>query len=375
MALNIAFNGFGWLGRLVFLQLLSDRNIAIAAINDTAKPELLAYRLKYDTLPGRTPFADTIKGGPGFISVKGKNIKVLGEKDPAKLPWKKLKTDLVLECGRPDRKIAAARAHIEAGAKRALIPGAAMDDENEGETPVIVFGLNEKTLGPKDRIILAASPALTSLALMATALHEAAPIRSGVFMAIQAGDDRDECRPPAGTGETIQNEFRRSRSSAAGIVPLGAVAALGLAVPELKDKLSGAVLRSPAGSLLILSAVVAAGAGLDAGTINRAIKAKSNKVLGFNDEEIASSDVAGTEYGAVFDATQTLVLPLGGAGENLYQVQTAAWYDDKSSGASQIVRIIKYLAGGGNAGAGKNKPKKAAADILSRRKPLINYQK
>jgi glyceraldehyde 3-phosphate dehydrogenase len=369
MALNIAFNGFGWLGRLVFLQLFNDRNITITAINDTAKPELLAYQLKYDTLPGRAPFADTIQGGPGFISIKGGNIKVLGERDPAKLPWKKLKADLVLECGCPDRKSAAA--HIEAGAKRVLVPGAITE-----EAPVIVFGVNEKTLGPGDKIIFAASPVLTSLALMARALHESAPIRSGFFTAIQAGEGRGElCRPPAGPGGTCRNEFRRFRSGAAGIIPLGAETALGLVLPELKDKLSGAVLRSPAGSLLILSAVVAAGAGLDAGTINRAIKAKSNKVLGYNDEEIASSDVAGTEYGAVFDATQTLVLPLGGAGENLYQVQTAAWYDNKSSGASQLVRIIKHLAGGGNAGAGKSKPKKAAADILSRRKPLINYQK
>jgi glyceraldehyde 3-phosphate dehydrogenase len=365
MALNIAISGFGWLGRMVFLQLLSDKNINITAINDTAKPELLAYRLKYDTIPGKVPFA--IKAGSDFISVKAENIRILGEKDPAMLPWKKLKTDLVLEYGCQDRKRAAG--HLEAGAKRALISGSAED------CLPIVFGVNEKTLGPRDKIITAASPILSGLVLTAKALHETAPIRSGFFTVIQAdaGEARDELRrPPAGTAPG--NGFRCFRS--AGIVPAGAGAAgaIGLVVPGLKGKLTGAALRIPAaaGSLLILNAVVKAGAGLDAEAINRAIKAKSNRVLGYNDEEIVSTDVAGTEYGAIFDATQTLVLPPAGTEESLRQVQVAAWYDKKSSCASQMVRIIKYLTGK-NTGAKKTTPK--ADDILSHRKPLINYQK
>ncbi|MDR2747124.1 MAG: type I glyceraldehyde-3-phosphate dehydrogenase [Treponema sp.] len=378
MALNVALNGFGQLGRLVFLQLLNDKNVTITAINDTVGPELLAYRLKYDTMTGKVPFADSIKAGPGFISVKGRDIRVLEEKDPAKLPWKKLKTELVLECGGLSLKHAAV--HIEAGAKRALSSGPAED-----EPPVIVFGINENTLGPRDKVITAGSPVLGGLALIAKALHETAPIRSGFFTAIQAdaGEIWDESRQvPAETGEPERNGFRRFRS--AGIVPtIAGAAALGLVIPDLRGKLSGAVLRTPVagGSSIILTAVVQAAGPLDAETINRAMKAKSNKVLGYNDEEIVSSDAAGTEYGAIFDATQTLVLPAGGTEENLYQVQAAAWYDKKSSGASQIVRIVKYLAGGGsaarNAGAEGNPPKKAAKtdDILSRRKPLINYQK
>jgi glyceraldehyde 3-phosphate dehydrogenase len=377
MALNIGINGFGGLGRLVFLRLLNDKSVNVTAINDGAKPELLAYRLKYDTVPGG-PFADSLEAGPGFIGVKGREIRVLEEKDPAKLPWKKLKTDLVLECGGLNRRQAAA--HLEAGAKRVLLAGTA-----GGDPPLIVFGVNEKTLGSRDRIIAAAGPILNSLALIAGALHEGAPIRSAFFTAIQAeaGEPAEEAwRLPGGPGAG-QTEFRRFRS--AGLVPAGAGTSLiGLVIPGLAGRVAGAVLRVPnGGSSLILSAVVQT-ASLDAETINQMMKAKSNRVLGYNDEGIVSSDAAGMEYGALFDATQTQVLPLEGE-KNLYQVRAAAWYDKKSSAASQLLRIIRRLAGntaGGaarKAGAGQNPPKRGVVnrigDTLPHRKPLINYQR
>jgi glyceraldehyde 3-phosphate dehydrogenase len=392
MALNIGINGFGGLGRLVFLRLLGDKNVTITAINDTAKPELLAYRLKYDTTAA--PLAAPVRAGAGFIEVKGREIRVLEERDPAALPWKKLKTDLVLECGGLDRRQAAA--HIEAGAKRVLLSGGE-------DLPLIVYGVNEKTLGPKDRIIAAGGPLLNSLVLVARILHETAPIRWGFFMAIQAGageGPEESRRLPAETPP--RNRFRCFRSVAAGLVPgcTGAAGAAGLVIPGLAGRLTGTVLRSPAagGSSLVLGAVVQARAPLDAETINRAFKAKSNKVLGYNDEEIVSSDTAGIEYGALFDATQTLVLPLEGAEKDLYQVQAAAWYDTKSSAAAQLVRIVKYLSAGsaaagnthtrnantgntgmGKIGTGKSSSRRSVADRIGdaplHRKPLINYQR
>jgi glyceraldehyde 3-phosphate dehydrogenase len=372
MALNIGISGFGGLGRQVFLRLLNDKNITVTAINDTAKPELLVYRLKYDTMAGRAPFADAVRPGAGFIGIKGREIPVLGERDPAKIPWKKLKTDLVLECGGLSRRQAAA--HIRAGAKQVLLSGG--DDP-----PFIVFGENEKTLGPEDHIIAAAGPLLSSLVLIAGALHAGTPIRSAFFTAVQAGDCPEESRrPPAGAPP--RNRFRCFRSAAADLVPgcSGAAAAAGLVIPDLRGRLAGAVLRSPAagGSLLILNAAVHTEAPLDAETVNRAFKAKANKILGYNDEEIVSSDAADMEYAALFDATQTLVLPRGEDG--LYQVQAAAWYDQKSSAAVQLIRIIRRLSGEKPGGkAGKRSAGRSAADRIGgmplHRKPLINYQR
>jgi glyceraldehyde 3-phosphate dehydrogenase len=394
--MNVGINGFGRIGRLVFRQLVNDKNFEIVAINDVAKPDMLSYLLKYDTTQGRAAFADSIKAGPDFISVKGRNIKVLSESDPAKLPWRRLKVDLVLECTGLFTTGEKAKAHLAAGAKRVIISAPAGDD-----LPTIVFGVNEKTLNYRDRIISTASCTTNCLAPMAKALHDLAPIQSGIMVTVHAyTGEQSILDSPQRKGV-----FRRSRAGAANIAPVatGAAKAIGLVIPELKGKLTGAAQRVPvaSGSSAILIAVVKAKT-LNAETLNQAMKAASNRSFGYNDEEIVSSDVIGTNYGSLFDATQTLVLSLG---DELWQVQTVAWYDNESSYASQMVRTLKYFAGlkpspakpGGTKAAAPAKPgakppaaakpgpvkpgakpapkKPAAGKEPPHRKPLINFPK
>jgi glyceraldehyde 3-phosphate dehydrogenase len=395
MAVNIGINGFGRIGRLVFRQLLSDKNFEIVAINDIAKPDMLAYLLKYDTTQGKASFADSIAAGPDFISVKGKKIKILAESDPEKLPWKRLRVDLVLECTGRFATREKAAAHISAGAKRVVISAPAGED-----IPTIVFGVNEKSIGPQDRIISTASCTTNCLAPMAKTLHKLAPIQSGIMVTVHAyTGEQSILDSPQHKGI-----FRRSRAGAANITPVatGAAQAIGLVIPELKGKLTGAAQRVPVatGSTAILSAVVQA-KNLDVETVNRAMKAASNRSFGYNKEEIVSSDVIGSNFGALFDATQTLVLPLregplreGPIGEippedpRLWQVQVVSWYDNESSYASQMVRTIKYFASLGPARkqpspAKPGSAKKPVADKNRERqdkpplprKPLINFPK
>jgi len=304
----------------------------------------------------------------------------------------------VLECTGLFTTAEKAKAHLAAGAKRVIISAPAGDD-----LPTIVFGVNEKTLNYRDRIISTASCTTNCLAPMAKALHDLAPIQSGIMVTVHAyTGEQSILDSPQRKGV-----FRRSRAGAANIAPVatGAAKDIGMVIPELKGRLTGAAQRVPvaSGSSAILIAVVKAKT-LNAETLNQAMKAASNKSFGYNDEEIVSSDVIGTTYGSIFDATQTLVLPVqaGPSGEDLWQVQTVAWYDNESSYASQMVRTLKYFGGlkpspaklggakpagakaaplakpgtAGKAGGGKPAPKKPAAEKETpHRKPLINFPK
>jgi glyceraldehyde 3-phosphate dehydrogenase len=398
MAIKVAINGLGRIGRQVFRRLLADKTFELVAVNDTAKPGLLAYLLNHDTLPGAFPPA--AKGEEGFISLKGKDIRAFAEPDPAKLPWKKLKVDLVLECSGLFNTREKAGAHTGAGAKKVLISGGAA-----GDIPAVVYGLNEKTIRAGDRIISTASSALNCLAPLVKALNELAPLRSGIVLNLRESSGKTggaytpEPVPEGGPGEN-----RVFRAGEAAIIPASPnlAGALDRLIPELAGKLSFSEQLLPVdrGALILLFAVVEA-AGLDAEKLNRAIKAKSGKVLGYNDEGIISADAAGTAYASLFDATQTLVQPLE---EGLYQVQAASWYDPQSSCAAQLLRIAKYLAElSGKTGTFKTKapakpaepgpvknntapvktrkpePRKIAADkageALLPRKPLINFPK
>ncbi|MDR3192237.1 MAG: type I glyceraldehyde-3-phosphate dehydrogenase [Treponema sp.] len=336
MAIKVAINGLGRIGRQVLRRLLTDKIFELIAINDTAKPGLLAYLLNHDVQPGASVLA--AREGRDCISLKGKDIRTFAEPDPAKLPWKKLKVDLVLECTGLFDTGEKAAAHIGAGAKKALIACAAAAD-----LPAIVYGLNEKTIRSGDRIISAVSPALNCLAPLAKALNESAPIRSGIVLSLR--ESGGACDRPAPEGDAGKNHlFRLFRAEESAIIPVSPdwAGAMGRLIPELAGKLSFSAQRLPGGggALILLFAVVEA-AGLSAEKLNRAIKAKSGKVLGYNDEEIISPDTAGTAYASLFDATQTLVQPLA---EGLYQVQAASWYDPQSSYAAQLVRIARYLA-------------------------------
>lgn len=335
MSVKVAINGFGRIGRLAFRQMFGAEGYDIVAINDLTSPTMLAHLLKYDSAQGRYAKADSVVAGEDSITVDGKTIKIYAEKDANNLPWGELDVDVVLECTGFYTSKDKAMAHINAGAKKVVISAPAGND-----LPTIVYSVNEKILTPEDKIISAASCTTNCLAPMADALNKYAPIQSGIMCTVHAytGDQM------LLDGPQRKGNLRRARAAAINIVPAssGAAKAIGLVIPELNGKLIGAAQRVPVatGSTTILTAVVK-GENVTVEGINAAMKAASNESLGYNEEEIVSSDVVGMKYGSLFDSTQTMVIDMEN-GE--YQVQVVSWYDNENSYTSQMVRTIKYFA-------------------------------
>ncbi|HIT44217.1 TPA: type I glyceraldehyde-3-phosphate dehydrogenase [Candidatus Avacholeplasma faecigallinarum] len=340
MAIKVAINGFGRIGRLAFRQMFGAEGYEIVAINDLTEPKMLANLLKYDTAQGGYcghigEGLHTVEAGDGSITVDGKKITIYAEKDAANLPWGEIGVDVVLECTGFYTKKEKAQAHINAGAKKVVISAPAGND-----LPTIVYGVNEKTLTKEDNIISAASCTTNCLAPMANALNKYAPIQSGIMSTIHAytGDQMIL------DGPHRKGDLRRARAGAANIVPnsTGAAKAIGLVIPELNGKLIGSAQRVPVttGSTTILTAVVK-GSDVTVEGINAAMKASQSQSFGYNEDPIVSSDVIGMRYGSLFDATQTMVAKIG---EDLYQVQVVSWYDNENSYTSQMVRTIKYFA-------------------------------
>ena len=342
MAVKVAINGFGRIGRLAFRQMFGADGYEIVAINDLTKPSMLAHLLKYDTAQGsycgkigenlHTVSADD---EAGTITVDGKTLRIYKEADANNLPWGELGVDVVLECTGFYTSKAKSQAHINAGAKKVVISAPAGND-----LPTVVFGVNENILTKEDTIISAASCTTNCLAPMAKALNDYAPIQSGIMSTIHAytGDQMIL------DGPHRKGDLRRARAGAANIVPnsTGAAKAIGLVIPELNGKLIGSAQRVPVptGSTTILVAVVK-GKDITKDGINAAMKAAASETYGYNEDPIVSSDVIGMRYGSLFDATQTMVAKLD---EDLYQVQVVSWYDNENSYTSQMVRTIKYFA-------------------------------
>ena len=335
MAVKVAINGFGRIGRLAFRQMFGAEGYEVVAINDLTDPKMLAHLLKYDSSQGRYALADKVEVKEGAIVVDGKEIKIYAEKDAANLPWGEIGVDVVLECTGFYTSKAKASAHITAGAKKVVISAPAGND-----LPTIVYSVNEKTLTTEDTIISAASCTTNCLAPMAKALNDYAPIQSCIMATIHAytGDQM------VLDGPHRKGDLRRARAAAVNIVPnsTGAAKAIGLVIPELNGKLIGSAQRVPVptGSTTILTAVVK-GENVTKEGINAAMKAASSASFGYTEEQLVSSDIVGITYGSLFDATQTMVAEIG---DGLYEVQVVSWYDNENSYTSQMVRTIKYFA-------------------------------
>ncbi len=340
MSVKVAINGFGRIGRLAFRQMFGAEGYEVVAINDLTDPKMLAHLLKYDTAQGGYCGAigeglHTVCADDNSITVDGKKITIYAMKDAKDLPWGEIGVDVVLECTGFYTSKAKSQAHIDAGAKKVVISAPAGND-----LPTVVFSVNENTLTKDDTIISAASCTTNCLAPMAKALNDLAPIQTGIMATIHAytGDQMILDGPHRG------GDLRRARGGASNIVPnsTGAAKAIGLVIPELNGKLIGAAQRVPVptGSTTILTAVIK-GKDITIDSINAAMKAASSASFGYNTDPIVSSDVIGMKYGSLFDATQTMVSPIG---DDLYQVQVVSWYDNENSYTSQMVRTIKYFA-------------------------------
>ncbi|CUX41771.1 type I glyceraldehyde-3-phosphate dehydrogenase [Clostridium sp. C105KSO13] len=333
MAVKVAINGFGRIGRLAFRQMFGAEGYEIVAINDLTSPAMLAHLLKYDSTQGTYALADTVSAGEDSIKVDGKEIKIYAKANAEELPWGEIGVDVVLECTGFYTSKAKAEAHIKAGAKKVVISAPAGND-----LPTIVYNVNHEILTKDDNIISAASCTTNCLAPMAKALNDLAPIKSGIMCTIHAytGDQMIL------DGPQRKGDLRRSRAGAINIVPnsTGAAKAIGLVIPELNGKLIGSAQRvpTPAGSTTILTAVVEGNVTVD--HVNAAMKAASDESFGYNTDEIVSSDIVGMRFGSLFDSTQTMVLPLD---NGTTQVQVVSWYDNENSYTSQMVRTIKHF--------------------------------
>ncbi len=335
MSVKVAINGFGRIGRLAFRQMFGAEGYEIVAINDLTSPKMLAHLLKYDSAQGKYKFADKVVAGDDSITVDGKTIKIYAEADASKLPWGSVGVDVVLECTGFYTSKAKSEAHITAGAKKVVISAPAGND-----LPTVVFGVNEGILKASDTVISAASCTTNCLAPMADTLNKYAPIQSGIMTTVHAytGDQMVLDGPHRG------GDLRRARAAAVNIVPnsTGAAKAIGLVIPELNGKLIGSAQRVPVptGSTTILVAVVKK-AGVTADGINAAMKAAASDSYGYTEDPLVSSDIVGETHGSIFDATQTMVIPVA---DDLFQVQVVSWYDNENSYTSQMVRTIKYFA-------------------------------
>ncbi len=329
---KVAINGFGRIGRLAFRQIYNMDGIEVVAINDLTKPNVLAHLLKYDTAQG--PFGQTVTHTENSIVVNGNEIKIYAQKDPAQIPWGSHDVDVVLECTGFFTDKAKAEAHITAGAKRVVISAPAT-----GEMKTVVFNVNHDILDGSETVISCASCTTNCLAPMAKVLNDQFGIVTGLMTTVHAyTNDQNTLDAPHAKGD-----LRRARAAAANIVPnsTGAAKAIGLVLPELKGKLDGSAQRVPTitGSLTELCTVLGKKTSIE--EVNAAMKAAANESFGYTEDEIVSSDIIGTSYGSLFDATQTKVITVG----DTQMVKTISWYDNEMSYVSQLVRTVKYFAG------------------------------
>ncbi|MGL5965157.1 MAG: type I glyceraldehyde-3-phosphate dehydrogenase, partial [Fusobacteriaceae bacterium] len=330
MAVKVAINGFGRIGRLALRLMINNPEFDVVAINDLTDAKTLAHLFKYDSAQGR--FNGTIEVVEGGFVVNGKTIKVCAERDPKALPWGAMSVDVVLECTGIFTAKDKAEMHLTAGAKKVVISAPAT-----GDLKTVVFNVNHDILDGSETVLSGASCTTNCLAPMAKVLQDQFGIVEGLMTTIHAyTNDQNTLDAPHAKGD-----LRRARAAAANIVPntTGAAKAIGLVIPALKGKLDGGAQRVPVitGSLTELVTVLEKDVTVE--EINAAMKAAANESFGYNEEDLVSSDIIGCEFGSLFDATQTRVITV--AGKQL--VKTVAWYDNEMSYTAQLIRTLKYV--------------------------------
>ena len=330
MAVKVAINGFGRIGRLALRLMANDPEFDVVAINDLTDAAMLAHLFKYDTAQGR--FNGEIEVKENAFVVNGKEIKTFADADPENLPWGQLGVDVVLECTGFFTSKEKAEKHIKAGAKKVVIsaPGS-------GDMKTVVFNVNNEILDGTETVLSAASCTTNCLEPMAKVLQDKFGIEAGSMTTIHAyTGDQNTLDAPHRKGD-----FRRARAAAVNIVPntTGAAKAIGLVIPELAGKLDGAAQRVPVptGSLTELISIL--GKKVTKEEVNAAMKAASNESFGYTEEPLVSSDIVGIHYGSLFDATQTKVIESG----DKQLVKTVSWYDNEMSYTAQLVRTLKYF--------------------------------
>lgn len=329
---KLGINGFGRIGRLVLRRLLEvDSPLEVVAINDLTSPKVLAYLLKHDSNYG--PFPWSVDFTEDALIVDGKKITVYAEKEAQHIPWKAVGAELIVECTGFYTSAEKAQAHLTAGAKKVLISAPA------GDMKTIVYNVNDDTLDANDTIISVASCTTNCLAPMAKVLHDAFGIKVGTMTTIHAY---------TGTQSLVDGprgkDLRASRAAAENIIPhtTGAAKAIGLVIPELNGKLKGHAQRVPTKTGSVTELVSVLEKKVSAEEVNQAMKnaAANNESFGYTEEEIVSSDVIGSHFGSIYDATQLEIAEVG----DLQLVKTVAWYDNEYGFVTQLIRVLDKFA-------------------------------
>ena len=332
--MKVAINGFGRIGRLVYriIALEHTSQIDVVAINDLVPPANLAYLLKYDSVHGRSGLQIEVDGD--FLIVNGHRIKVLSEKDPAKLPWKELGVDYVVESSGHFTQAEEAQKHIQAGAKRVMItaPG-------KGEMPTYVMGVNHEKYNPAtDTIISNASCTTNCLAVLTKVLLDNFGIEEGLMTTVHSLT----ASQPTVDGPS-KKDWRGGRAAGINIIPssTGAAKAVGLCLPEVKGKLTGMAFRIPTADVSVVDLTVRLKRDTTYDEICAAMKKAADGpykgLLEYCEDEVVSSDFIGTYYSCIFDKNAGIAL-------NSRFYKLIAWYDNEMGYSHRVVDLLRYMA-------------------------------
>ncbi len=328
MSTRIAINGFGRIGRLVFRVMQERGGYDIVAINDLSDAKSLAHLLKYDSVHGR--FAGEVKAGEGEIFVNGKSVKILAEKDPAKLPWGAMKIDFVVESTGVFTSRDDCMKHVTAGAKKVLLTVPPKDEVDA----MVVMGVNEETLKAEHKVISNASCTTNCLGPIAKVIHDTFGIERGLMTTVHAytNDQR--------ISDLVHKDLRRARSGATNIIPTttGAARAVGKIIPALKGKLDGFALRVPVPDGSVVDLVVDLKTPATKEQINAALKkaaeGKLKGIMAYTDDPIVSTDVVHDAHSAVVDGDSTMVMDGG------KMAKIVAWYDNEWGYSNRVVDLL-----------------------------------
>jgi glyceraldehyde 3-phosphate dehydrogenase len=332
MPINVAINGFGRIGRLVFRNIVPRADIHVVAINDIVPADNLAYLLKYDSTHGT--FGPDVKADGNQIIVNGKKTVVLSEKDPGKLPWKDLKVDYVIESTGLFTSMEDAMKHIHAGAKRVIISAPA----KEG-VPTFVMGVNEQKYDPdKDTVVSNASCTTNCLGPITKVLLDNFGIEEGLMTTIHAVT----ATQPTVDGPS-KKDWRGGRGAGQNIIPAstGAAKAVALCIPEVKGKLTGMAMRVPTADVSVVDLTVRLSRKATYEEICQAMKRASEGqmkgILAYCDEPLVSSDFISSTYSAIFDKDAGIAL-----NDKFFKI--IAWYDNEMGYACRVVDLLEYMA-------------------------------
>ena len=332
MAIKVAINGFGRIGRLVFRIMQEDPSFEVVAINDLTDASQLAYLLKYDTSHRRYR-TEEITNDESNIIIGDQKIKIYKEQDPSNLPWGSLGIDLVFECTGFFTSKEKAEAHVKAGAKKVIISAPA-----KGDLKTIVYNVNHETLTGDEKIISAASCTTNCLAPVMKLLCDSYGVEKGFMTTVHAYTN-DQATLDVAHKKGFMS--RRGRAAAANIVPAstGAASAIGLVIPELKGRLDGTAMRVPVTTGSVVDLTLELKTNVTKEEINELFSSNQNETLKYTTDPIVSSDIISIECGSLVDGLLTNVIEVDGK----QLVKVVAWYDNEMSYSAQMVRTAKYF--------------------------------